>query len=452
MTGNTPKFRVFFGDPDLPQMFMMFLPIFIDRILNSFIGTVHSYFVADAGEAVISAISLANQVNSMLASVFFSVCSAVIIVVAQLTGAGYRDQAALTVGHTLTFTMYGTAAIGLLFVLFPSWIMTLFFGDVDPLILKESVKYIRLLGISLPFDGIFQSCACASRGYNEHRIPMFVSVSGSLIKLIVSFFLIKIFKFGIIGAALAILVGRFYNAVIGYTLLRRRNWIAPVTKCIRVNFSLIKNVLYLGIFSSTERFTSVFAGTIKTGYLVPFGTAHITASSVFSTFSELLNTTPFAMTTLVRNYVAIGIGSKDIKKAHTMIWKCYIYNVFMAVLAWTTAFITLPHIFPLYTENKETLALLGTILAINTLGVPLVSIFSGTIRAALDGAGDAKYSTIVTIVCLFVFDLGLGYILTVNCGLGIIGSTISGIASLFVKAIIYFVRYKSGKWKNHVMV
>ena len=87
MTSNTQKFRVFFGDPDLPQMFMMFLPIFIDRILNSFIGTVHSYFVADAGEAVISAISLVNQVNGMFTSVFFCVCSAVIIVVAQLTGA-----------------------------------------------------------------------------------------------------------------------------------------------------------------------------------------------------------------------------------------------------------------------------------------------------------------------------------------------------------------------------
>ena len=132
MTGNTPKFRVFFGDPDLPQMFMMFLPIFIDRILNSFIGTVHSYFVADAGEAVISAISLANQVNSMLTSIFFCLCSAVIVVVAQLVGAGDRERASLTVGNTLTFTAYGTAAVGIVFALFPSWVMTLFFGDIDP--------------------------------------------------------------------------------------------------------------------------------------------------------------------------------------------------------------------------------------------------------------------------------------------------------------------------------
>ncbi len=433
-------------------MFMMFLPIFLDRILNSFIGTVHSYFVADAGEAVISAISLANQVNSMLSSVFFCVCSAVIVVVAQLTGAGERDRASLTVGHALVFTVYGTAAVGIVFALFPSWIMTLFFGDIDPLILEESIKYIRLLGISLPFEAIFQTCACACRGYNEHRIPMFVSVSGSVIKLITSFFLIKIFKFGIVGAALAILVGRIYCALIGYTVLRRRNLIASVLKCIRVNFSLLKNVFYLGVFSSTEHFATVFAGTIKTGYLVPFGTSHITASSIFSTFSELLNTTPFTMTTIVRNYVAVGIGSKNIAKAHQTIWKCYIYNVFMAIIAWLTAFITLPHIFPFYTENEETLALLGIILTINTFAIPLVSIFTVTLRAALDGAGDAQFATIVTIICLFVFDLGLGYILTVNCELGIIGSTVSSVASLLVKAVVYFIRYKSGRWKNHVMI
>ena len=452
MTSNPPKFKVFFGDPDLGQMFMMFLPIFVDRILNSLIGTVHSYFVADAGEAAISAISLANQVNSMLTSVFFCLCSAVIVVVAQLVGAGNRERASLTVGHTLVFVTYGTAVIGLIFALFPSWIMTLFFGDIDPSILNESVKYIRLLGISLPFEAIFQTCACGCRGYNEHRIPMFVSVSGSVIKVIASFILIKVFDYGIIGAAIAILLGRIYCSIVGYTVLYRRKWIVSIKECIRVNFTILKNVFYLGIFSSTEHFTTVFAGTIKTGYLVPFGTSHITASSVFGTFGELFNTIPFCMTTLVRNYVAIGIGSKNITKAHHMIWKCYIYNVTLSIIMWVTGFFALPHIFPLYTQNEETLALLATILLLNTFGQPILAIFSGTIRAALDGAGDAKFATIVTMTCLFIFDLGLGYLLTVNMGLGIIGATISGLCSMLVKSIVYFVRYKSGKWKNHVMV
>ena len=452
MTSNPQKFRVFFGDPDLPQMFMMFLPIFVDRILNSLIGTVHSYFVADAGEAAISAISLANQVNSMLASVFFSVCSAIIIVVAQTVGSGDREKASLTIGHALTFVFYGTSAIGLIFVLFPAWIMKLFFGDIDPEILDQSIKYIRLLGVSLPFEGIFQSCACASRGFNEHKMPMFVSVSGSVIKLIFSFFLIKIFHLGIIGAAIAVLAGRVYNAFIGYYILHRRKWIASLRKCIVVNFRILKNVIYLGVFSSTEHFTTMFAGTIKTGYLVPYGVSHITASSVFGTFNELFNTIPFCMTTLVRNYVAIGIGSKNIARAHHMIWKCYIYNVTLSIIMWVSAFFALPHIFPLYTQNEETLGLLAVILLLNTFGQPILSIFAGTIRAALDGAGDAKFATVVTMICLLVFDLGLGYILTVNMGLGIIGATISGLCSMFVKSIVYFIRYKSGRWKNHVMV
>lgn len=452
MTDNKQKFRVFIGDPDLPQMFIMFLPIFIDRILNSFIGTVHSYFVADAGEAVISAISLANQVNSMLTSVFFCVCSAVIVVVAQLVGAGERDRAALTVGHTLTFSVYGISVIGLLFVLFPSFVMKLFFGDVDKLILDEAVNYIRLFGISLPFEATFQTCACACRGYNEHKIPMFVSVSGSVVKLFFSFLLIKIFKLGVVGAALSVAFGSIYMAFVAYAVLYKRNWIAPFKSCLHVNFSLLKNVFYLGVFSSTEHFSSVFAGTIKTGFLVPFGTSHITASSVFNTLASLLETTPFAMTTIVRNYVAIGIGSKNMSRVHTMIWKCYIYNVTLSVITHAVSFFLFPHLFPLYTQNPETLALLSTLLIINTLADPLIHIFTVNIRAALDGAGDARFATIITIICLLLFNLGLGYVLTVSCGLGIIGASLSAVASELVKSIIYFARYKSGRWKNHVMV
>ena len=158
------------------------------------------------------------------------------------------------------------------------------------------------------------------------------------------------------------------------------------------------------------------------------------------------------MTTLVRNYVAIGIGSKNLTRAHHMIWKCYIYNLTLSTIVRIIAFTTLPHLYPLYTQNPETLAIIGVVLLINTIATPLISIFTVTIRAALDGAGDAKFATVVTLICLVVFDLGLGYILTVRCGLGLIGATWSSVASAFVKAIVYFIRYKSGKWKNHIMI
>ena len=154
------------------------------------------------------------------------------------------------------------------------------------------------------------------------------------------------------------------------------------------------------------------------------------------------------MNTIAKNYVAIGIGSNNISRVHTMIWKCYIYNVTLSLITRVGSFFLFPHLFPLYTQNEETLSLLAALLVINTISHPLIHIFTGTIRAALDGAGDARFATVVTIICLFIFDLGLGYILTVSCGLGIIGPSLSAVASGLVKSIVYFVRYKSGRWKN----
>ncbi len=452
MTSNTQKFRVFFGDPDLSMMFKMFLPIFIDMLLNAFIGTVHSYFVAGAGEVVISAISLVNQVNSLISAVFFAATSATIVVVAQLRGSGYVERVALVVGQTISFTVYGTAIVALLFCLFPSQVMTLFFGKIDPAILAESIKYIKLIGISLPFYVVFQTCACACRGYDEHKIPLLVSVSGSIINLFFAFLFIRVLSLGIIGAALSLIISRVYMAIVGYAVLFRRKWIAPIKDCIIVKFSVIKNILYLGFFSSTESIITSFAGTLKTGFLVPFGISHITASSVFNSFSGLLNVSVSVMGTLTTTFVAKSIGSGDGKKAREMFIKCLIYTFTMNVITWGAAYFILPYIFPYYTDNPETLRLLGYILLINAIGNPTVILFVSITRQAFNGAGDAKYSTIVSIICMLIFNLGLGYVLTVTCNLGITGSTLSGFISAFVKGIIYIFRYKSGRWENHIMV
>lgn len=438
--------RLFGNDPDLRMLVTMFLPIFIDMILNNVIGTVHAYFLADAGETVISAINLVNQVNGLISTLFFAACSATMVIVAQLRGAGKHEEAARAVGQTMFFTIYGTGAIAVLFSIFSSQIMMLFFGNIDTSIMSEAIKYIPLLGISLPFYAVFQVCACASRGFDNQRIPLIISVSGSIVNVILAFVLITVLKLGVIGAGVSLIISRFASALFGYLFLSKLKWISPLKDCVRVRLHVIKPVLTLGFYNSIANVITSYASTIKTGFLSSFSIAHISASSIFSPFASLLNVPTSVITTMITTLVARNLALGDIKRAKQLIWKCFTYNIILNALVYVAAYFILPHLFKSYTQTPETLELLRGLLIITCILTPVISTYVSTLALSFNSAGDARFSTVVNIGCMLVFNLGFGYVFTVVLNGGVLGSYLSAHLSAIAKAVIFTVRYKSDRW------
>lgn len=452
MPSEKTKFKLTLKDPDLPMLLTMFIPIFVDMILNNFIGSVHSYFVSGAGENVLSAISLANQVNSLICVVFFAACSATIVVVSQLRGIGHERRAKLVVGQTMAFTVFGTSIMALLFCLFPGQIMGIFFGKMDPDILIHANKYIMLLGISLPFYCIFQVGCCSSRGFDNHKFPLYISVSGSIVNLIFAYVLIKVMNLGVVGAGVSLILSRMFSAGIALWLLIKNKWIVSFKKCVALRFAVLKSVLYLGFFSSTEQLITSFAGTFKTGFLSGFPATHLNASSVFNSVGGLLSVPISVISTMVTTLVAKNISKGDTEQAKKYMKKCLFYCFILTSVIYLAAIFILPFIFPAYTKNPETLRLANIILIISCIGTPTLSVYVSIIRNTFNGAGDAKFSTIVSVVCMLVFNLGFGYLFTVTFDWGIIGSTLSAHLSNLIKALIFIIRYKSGKWVKTILI
>ncbi len=448
----TSKAKLKFKDPDFKMLFSMFFPIFVDMILNNFIGTVHGYFVADAGEDVLSAIGLVNQVNDLVSIVFFSACSATMIVVAQLHGIGKDSRAKLAVGQAITFTSFGTLLIALLFALFPKAVMGLFFGSMDKTILSHAYKYIPLLGFSLPFYCICQICCCSSRGFDNHKLPLVISVSGSIVNLILAYIFIRVFKLGIIGAGVSLIASRIFSAGCGIILLCRKKWIAPLKKSLMLRFSVLKGILYLGFFSSSEQIVTSFAGTFKTRFLAGFSTSHINASSIYSTLSGLLSVPCQVISTMITTLVAKNISKGETALAKRYFVKCSLYSFTLTAIVYLAAYLILPYIFPAYTDSPETLALLKYILIINAIASPTLTLVVTNLRAAFNGAGDARFPTIISIICMLILNLGFGYLFTVVFNWGIIGSTLSAHLSSLVKIIFFYTRYKRGKWVKKVLI
>ena len=60
---------------DNKKMAALFIPLAIDQLLNSFMGTVDTLVVSNLGSAAISAVTLVDSINILIVQAFFALAS-----------------------------------------------------------------------------------------------------------------------------------------------------------------------------------------------------------------------------------------------------------------------------------------------------------------------------------------------------------------------------------------
>lgn len=439
-------------DPDTLLIFSIFVPVFIDMILNNLISTFHSYFVADLGDSAISAVGLSGQISGLLITLFSSLCSAVTVVVSQYKGAGDMVGAKKCVSQTLFTVFLISSVIGLIFFNFAEILFDLIFAGTEESIRVLAVEYIKYLAVSLPFYGMFQCYCTSSRGLGDNKVPIVISVSGSVLNLIVSFVTIKLMRLGIAGAGIGLILSRLFSAAIGTVIFLKRGWLAGFADTVKLNLKLMGSVISLGFMISSETIIVNVGAMIKTNFLVPYGAAHFAANSITSTFNSLcqvpLSVFGVVAVTLVGRY----IGANDKEEAKQILNKIikFAYALYGTIMV--CAFFILPFIYPAYTKSEETLSLLHQLLIVNFIMMTPVLPGLNIMLSGFKAAGDAKFSTLVSVTCMWVVNVGMGFVLVSIFKLGVVGMVISANLSAIAKFIVMIVRKRSGRWIHQKMI
>ncbi len=445
---NFASLKKYALDPEWKMILVLFFPIFVDYLLNHSITLVHSYLVASVGEAAISGIGLVGTITAILGVVVQTLPGAVSILIAQYTGAGDHLNARRCVSQT--YIMVGSFALLVMSVMliFPHELFNLFFSTVEESTLREGLTYIRFYAVSLVFEALFQVAACSCRGYMNARIPLITSVSGSVVNVIVAAVLIKVFHLGVAGAGIARIACGVWRVVFSTALLKKMGWIASFSETRNIQWKALGSIAKLGILASSESLIVNFGGTLKSRYIVAAGLAHTSANSIHSTLFGFLSisVSVFASVTLSLVGKFIGMGDKETARAITK--KILVLAISCFSIICLIAYFVLPFIFPLYTQNPETQVLLNRMMLIHILLSFIALPFVNVVNNAFKGAGDAMNCTIVSVVCMWVVNVGLGIYLTANfgLGLGVVGSLIATDLSCIVKGIIYFFRFRTDKW------
>lgn len=430
------------------------VPVILEQLLNSFMGTADTMMVSNVGSAAISAVSLVDSINVLLIQAFSALAAGGTIICAQYMGQRNYERANKSARQVLFIILSISAAVTILCLLFKDPLLHFIFGKVDADVMEASSVYFLFSAASYPFIALYDSGASIFRAQENTKGPLIISVISNVMNIVGNAILIWGFNMGVAGAAIATLVSRIFCAVVVLWQLRKNRQPIVVRDYLKIrpDRKLIGRILGLGIPSGIENSMFQLGKLAIQSTVSTLGTTAIAAQAMTNNL-EMLNGTAamgvgIGLMTIVGE--CIGAGREDeavyyVKKL-SCVAEMIIIGCCLLVFALTKPITILGGMEP------ESARMCFQMMAWITVVKPLVWVVSFIPAYGMRAAGDVRFSMITSCVSMWVFRFCLCLFLIRVIGMGPLAVWFGMFTDWTIRGIVFIWRFHSRKWLKHKVV
>ena len=432
----------------------LLIPIMVEQLLSSLMGTVDTIMVSNVGSSAISAVSLVDSINVLVIQAFSALAAGGAILCSQYLGSHNRREANRAAAQVLFITLSLSCALSLFCLIFKNPLLRLIFGSVEESVMRDSRTYFLITLLSFPFIGLYDAGASIFRSQNNTRGPMTISVISNFMNIFGNAVLIWGFGMGVAGAAISTLISRVFCAVV--VVWQLRSPLQPI--CVRRYFrirpdwGLIRRILSIVIPSGVENSMFQFGKLSIQSTVSTLGTAAIAAQAMTNILESLNGIAAMGVGIGLMTVVGqcIGAGRKDeavyyVKKLSWFAELVLIVSC-LAVLAASWPITVLGGM-----EAVSARMCLQMMTAI-TVVKPLVWIPAFIPAYGMRAAGDVKFSMIVSCASMWIFRVTLCIVLCRFLGFGPMGVWIGMFTDWTVRGIAFLLRFRSRRWLEHQVI
>ncbi|KWX74764.1 MATE family efflux transporter [Paenibacillus jilunlii] len=439
---------------DYRQIISLFLPILVDQAFVVGLNVVNTAMISSSGVAAISAVNMIDSLNIFLISVFIAVSTGGTVVVAQYKGSGNELMVSKAAAGAVSSVSLMAFAIGLFGIVFHAPLLHLLFGAASPEVMANARTY--LIGSSLSYLGIavMEAVCGALRGIGRTRVSLVLSLIMNFSYVLLNFVFINGLHMGVFGMTIAINTSRYLAAACSLIYLFRldSSLRVKIRDLLALNWTMIKRIMFIGLpFAAEQMFFN--GGKILTQiFIVSLGTYAIATNAISSSLAGVMQIPANALSLTLITVVGQCMGSRNTKDARkfvkSFLWLSSASFLLMALLI----FPVFHPLVSLFHPPEEIVRDIFIVFLINSIAqIPLWSV-SFITPSALRAAGDSKFTSIVSMLSMWLFRVVLGYILGIVLNMGIIGVWLAMNCEWGVRGFIFLRRFLGEKWVQHKVI
>lgn len=439
---------------DYRQIVSLCVPILIDQAFLVGLSLANTAMISSAGVAAVSAVSMIDSLHLFLINVFVAVSTGGTVVVAQYKGSGNDRMASQAAAGAVSSVSLLGLLLGLAAILFAHPLLRALFGSASPDVLANARTYLMGSGASYLGIAVVEAVCGALRGIGKTRVSLALSLIMNLIYVLLNVVWVVLLHKGVWGMVLSANVSRYAAAVCAVVFLigSGAGLRVRIRDLVRFPLTMLRKILHVGVPFAAEQMFFTGGKMLTQVFIVSLGTYAIATNAICSALAGLYQIPSNALALTAVTVVGQCMGRRDVADARKFT-RLFVWLSSGALLL--MAIVLLPLSGPLVRLFHPPSGIIDDIFLITLVNaiaqVPLWSI-SFILPSALRAAGDSKFTSVVSMLSMWLFRVVLGYTLGIVLKMGLLGVWLAMNLEWGVRGFVFLRRLRGEKWYRHRLV
>lgn len=431
------------------------IPIIIQNFLSSSLNMVDNLMIGNLGEEAIAAVGQANQLFFLFNLMSFGLNSGGAIFFSQSHGSKDYNMFRKYFGMTFLLGTGIALLFSLLAIFVPERIMALY--SDNPLVLQESVNYLRIVGFSYVLNNLSFTMIFALRATGQAMIPMVSSIVGLGTNTILNYGMINgklgFPRWEVRGAALATLIARVLEfTILFYVVFIKSNILnAQLKELLSFNRENLKK--YLLVASPVilnETFWSLGIMVYNYSYS-KLGVSSFAAIQIQNTITQLFYVFSFGICNAAAIITGNQIGKGNLALVKDYARRIIRLTVMAGLVTGSLLFLLKGPILSLYSLEEATRVTTTKLLTLVCFIVPVRFLNVLFVVGLFRGGGDTRYSLFAEVSSLWLVGVPMVSLAALYFRLPVEWVLLTSFAEELVKFLLCYPRYKSQKWIRRII-
>lgn len=443
------------------------LPCIISLLVAALYNIVDQIFIANAdylgsfGNAANTVVFPLTVVALAIAVMIGDGCCAFVSI---SLGANDKEKAHQSIGNAIILCLASSLILTFVYLFFKDSILTMFGGMVNAETFAYSKEYFTYISIGIPFYMFGQALNPIIRSDGSPKFAMISTIAGAVVNIILDPIFIFMFKWGMMGAAAATVIGQVLTAVLALWYLYHMKAVKLKKDSFILRPALISKFLSLGICSFLSQISLVAAMAAinnminKYSALDPifvqaqYAQIPMAVVGIVMKFFQIVISASVGMAAGCIPIVGYNIGAGRKDRARSLLTHLLICEAILGAAATILVECFPTQLIAIFGAANE--SVYYTDFAIKSFRIYLCMMMIACVNKAtfiyLQSLGKALISTLLSMIREVVFGVGFALLLPIFFGLdGVLYSMpISDILTFLISVVVLVATYKTLQTKE----
>jgi MATE family multidrug resistance protein len=439
---------------EVPYNLKLATPVVLGMLGHTLVAFADNIMVGQLGPAELAAVSLGNSFLFIAMSVGLGLSTAITPLIAEADGFKKTFEIKKVFKHgILICAIVGVLLTGAVLLSVP----LLHKMKQPEEVLVFAVPFLSIVGVSLIPLMLFQAIKQLCDGLSRTRLPMYASIIGNLLNVLLNYLLIfgnhGFPQMGVAGAALGTLISRVFMLLLLIVFLKRSTYFSPFLTDLRwrlVSWRFSRRILTLGLPSSFQVFFEVTLFTSAIWLSGILGTLYQAANQIALNLASMTYMVGIGLNVAAMIRVGNQKGRKDYKRLNEVAQSIFFLTVVIELL-FAIVFLVARHVLPeLYLDSNDPLNRADNLMVMALasellLWAAIFQLFDGlqvVIIGALRGMQDVNFTAYITFIAYWLVGFPVCYYLGLHTSLASQGIWIGLTLGLTVSALLLYLRFQ----------